>query len=138
MDLHLEDIWIQGAPAPEDVRNAMVCAMGVDNQDVRVLQRFESLKPGGEAVQLQYATKVPGEFPSRVEVVLCNDVLRERLDRLSVINAFASALGLTCLVSDDTLNPFRWLLVKPDAGYKPVFIEFVGSDQSGFRVTGEA
>jgi hypothetical protein len=61
-----------------------------------------------------------GEFPLWVEIQLKD---RARDDEMETMRELARVLGSALMVSDDTVNPYRWLRVWPDGRTEVIFVD---------------
>ena len=111
-DLHLE-----GEPSPAEIRQALARAFGLDDERIRLVPEVCELPvPSPSTVacvvhsrggQFRVSLEIyPGEPTAVPEAEFASRVCRE--------------LGCRCLISDDSLNPYRWLLVTAEAEPQPV------------------
>ena len=51
-----------------------------------------------------------------------------------LVGSVSRALGLRALVTDESPNPFTWLLVHPDGRIEPVTVDPAALDLGEFRI----
>src|SRR6266542_2852937 len=103
----------------EDVALGIAFMFGVDVSRVVVSEDITE----AEAAQVNCVLHhIDGEFQTVVEVYV-DDKRLECLPALPTIAKFAEKLGCTCLVSDDSPNPYSWMLVDSAGRARQVFLD---------------
>ncbi len=77
--------------------------------------------------------QVQGDFVLRLSIYLRTPAL-EQLDSMSIIMRFSELLHCACLVSDDSDNPYTWLLVQGLDKIQPVSLDMERLDKEEFVV----
>ncbi len=75
-----------------------------------------------------------GDFPLSLELIL-DRTLAARCTELDVARWLVDELDCRCIVSDDSLNPFTWLMVEPGGLMFRVAVEPDALDRNELRVT---
>ncbi|BCJ67119.1 hypothetical protein [Polymorphospora rubra] len=123
--------WLIDAPVPSrDIRVALAAVLG---RPVAVFGAGNPAElPGGTVLCDVWIGG--GDFPVRVD---CYAVPVEPAES-AVAAAFARRLGRDCLLPDDTLDPGRHLLARPDTTIRPVHMKITegedGDDYSELRM----
>src|SRR5699024_3280692 len=72
--------------------------------------------------------ELDGDFPVSVALFVRGDT------PTGLVGAVSRALGLRALVTDESPNPFTWLLVHPDGRHEPVTVDPEALDHGEFRI----
>lgn len=123
--------WLIDVPLPaREVHAALAATVGrpvaalgaVDPADLPIGALYCDVWIGG------------GDFPTRLD---CYAAPVEPPETV-VVSAFARRLGRACLLPDDTLDPGRLLLVRPDGTIRPVHLKVTegddGADYTNLRM----
>lgn len=84
---------------------------------------------GGDGEVLCDVYHVGGDFPALVDVFLAPAGVAEA----TAASAVAVRLGEAVLLPDDTLNPTRYVLARPDGDLSPVHVDEVETDDGPER-----
>lgn len=124
--MSLGDILFDREIAPEELRDALaeVCAVAV--ADILVVDdvaaaTFEH-RVEKHIRMLCERTLVQGEFQMLLSVY-ARDPALDTLDAKVVVGKLCNHLQCTCLISDDTPNPYRWLLIRGENDVTPAFLD---------------
>ncbi len=116
------DFLLAERVAPEPLRAAVAAALGLAPGDVAVIGDIEEILEIANTPVVIQLMDAEGEFPSHVATYRTAFEIAD-LQRVS------AALNTRALTGDDGVNPFSYLLVDPDGGIEPVFIEARDDDE---------
>lgn len=117
LELHLE-----GAQAPEDVRLAIADALGIQKEAVAVSDGEEHIADGAHTALVIRTDE--GQYGTHVTLYRGpSDASEEMLAR-----TVSRTLGVSCLISDDRLNPYSWTRVSGSA-LRAVFVDVEALDE---------
>ena len=109
-----------GRIEPERVQNALAGALE---------RRVSEIGEGPPDALLCDVYHVHGDFPTLIDVYLAPDDLAEE----TIASAVAVRLGADLLLSDDTLNPTRYVRAEPDGTLRAVHVDEVETDDGTER-----
>lgn len=117
-----EEILIDREPADEELRSALAGLFGVARGEVLVVGSVAAQEvPAGVRV-LGERGAAGGDFPARLSVYVLDAAL-EATERAAFVGEFCRRLGCSCLVSDDSPNPYAMTRVGPDGARARVYLD---------------
>ena len=125
-----EDILLNVAVEPEVLRRAVAQVLGCPMAQVRHLDAGSLTLAVGRAVDgavLLETTPTEGDFALRVTVYIRDETLlarlRSRAATSEAVTHLASLLEVRCLIADDELDPYRWVLITPEGAVQVVRLD---------------
>jgi hypothetical protein len=120
----------------ERLREAWAEVFGFGQNRVAIIDDFTDETARGERISLvAERRRQPGDFPLHLTIVLRTEGLAARVaapqDSLAAVRALCRSLECHALLSDDGPNPYRWILVRPDAPETVVRVDPDRLDESG-------
>ncbi|HEX8597162.1 MAG TPA: hypothetical protein VF952_01435 [Chloroflexia bacterium] len=118
----LDDVLVDRNLSDDEVMTALSEVLLVTASNVLVLDDIMERKADEHVKVLCVRTRVKGDFPIMLSIYLRDPAL-EHVDREVVLSKFCSILGCTCLISDDSSNPYSGLLIVGSEPPRPVFLD---------------
>jgi hypothetical protein len=122
-DLHLE-----GEPSHADIRRALAETLGLDETAIILVAEVYQLPvPSASAVACVVRDR-GGQFRVSLEIYpgAASDIPES-----DFAMRMCRHLKCRCLISDDSTNPYRWLLVTGSAEPQPVYVSVRHLDDDG-------
>jgi hypothetical protein len=111
-DLHLE-----GEPAHAEIRRALARAFGLDDERIVLVSEVCDMPAPSPSIVACVVRSRGGQFRVSLEIYPGEPTAVPEAEFASRV---CRELGCRCLISDDSLNPYRWLLVTAEAEPQPV------------------
>lgn len=111
------EINLSVSAEPASVKPALAAALEVPADALAVAASWHEL--GGSAGLACCVQRRGGDFPTSLEI----RVVERGPDPKSLAKALANILGCECLISDDSVNPFTWVLVSRDGAMTSVAVD---------------
>ena len=119
------DFLLDGDVEPEALRAALAQALSVDPDQVDMIADLSDIR---DAPVIAQVGELDGGFPMSVAVYVRREI------GLEFVQAVSRALGMRALVSDDSPNPFTWLLAHPDGSLDHVEVDPEALDREEFEI----
>jgi len=119
------DFLLSGPVEPGALRAAVADALSLPDTSVEIIGDIGEITDAPVAVQLD---DLDGDFPVSVALFVRGETPAE------LVGSVSHALGLRALVTDESPNPFTWLLVHPDGRIEPVTVDPAALDRGEFRI----
>ncbi|HEX8556833.1 MAG TPA: hypothetical protein VF668_01960 [Pyrinomonadaceae bacterium] len=123
-----EELLIDREPADDALASALAELFGVGRGDVLVVRDVAAREvPAGVRV-LGERGAAGGDFPARLSIYVLDAGL-EATDRAAFVGRFCRRLGCSCLVSDDSPNPYSMTRVGPEGARARVYLDVERLDE---------
>lgn len=113
-DLHLE-----GEPSRASIRRALAEAFGLDEEGIILVAEVCELPVPSASTVACVVRGRGGQFRVSLEIYPGGPT---ELAEPEFARRVCRQLGCRCLISDDSINPYRWLLVTGTAEPQPVHV----------------
>jgi hypothetical protein len=120
--LYWEDLLIDRELTAEEQAATLADLFGVGRADVLVFESGATPEGASAARVLCERGAVGGDFPARLSVYVDDDVPKDAESR-PLVEQFCRRLNCSCLISDDSPNPYSMLLVRPDGATQRVYLD---------------
>ncbi len=119
------DFLLSGPVEPGALRAAVADALSLPDTSVEIIGDIGEITDAPVTAQLD---DLDGDFPVSVALFVRGETPAE------LVGSVSRALGLRALVTDESPNPFTWLLVHPDGRVEPVTVDPAALDLGEFRI----
>lgn len=123
-----EEILVDREPAGEELTSALAELFGVARADVLVVRDVAAQEVAAGVRVLCELGAAGGDFPARLSVYVLDATL-EGTERADFVGRFCRRLGCSCLVSDDSPNPYAMTRVGPDGARARVYLDVERLDE---------
>ena len=108
----------------EEIREGFSPVLGVGPEDIVFVDDILAISGNvpDEVPVIIEISKTKGEFVQCLDVVLRGNRLWER-DEADGMQAFCKKTNCSCLISDDTLSSYRWVLIEPTGRIRAVTLD---------------
>lgn len=133
---------VEGTIEPGVLADVLARAFDLAPEDVHVVDQLDERVDGltdALVAQLTTSRPEPGAFSTWVELFSRGtvDAAIERVGH-DAADRVAARSGRRCLVSDDDVNPYSWILVTPGEGRRGIWVDPVALDERDVLVPDEA
>ena len=119
------DFLLSGPVEPGALRAAVADALSLPDTSVEIIGDIGEITDAPVTAQVD---ELDGDFPVSVALFVRGETPAE------LVGSVSHALGLRALVTDESPNPFTWLLVHPDGRIEPVAVDPAALDLGEFRI----
>lgn len=123
----LMDILFERMLSDTEIQRTVAFVLKSEQEEVVVVSDFEDL-PNKPYMAVCLVGWKGGEFPQYVSVYLWN-LASSVISDIELGRAFAGHLSGSCLVSDDSVNPYTMLLISPDGHVRRVALRVSNLDE---------
>jgi hypothetical protein len=105
-----QDVLLDRMFENETLAVALADVVGTPGQDVLIVDDIAAAQVNESVRVLCERTELPGDFPLKLSIFL-RDRRLERLNPVSVLLRLCAELDCSCLISDDSEDPYTMLLI---------------------------
>ena len=113
-----------------EIREGFSAVLGVGTEDIVFVEDILELSGNvsDEVPVVIERSSIEGDFVQRLDIVLRGDQLWKR-DEVNGMRLFCRRLDCSCLVTDDTPDTYRWVLIEPTGKTRVVILDGDALDQ---------
>ncbi|MDA0169538.1 hypothetical protein OJ998_10625 [Solirubrobacter taibaiensis] len=119
------DFLLSGPVEPGELRAALADALSLPEAGIEIIGDIGEITDARVTAQLD---DLDGEFPTGVSLYVRGETPSD------LVSSVSRSLGLRGLVTDESPNPFTWLLVHPDGRVESVTIDPEALDRGEFQL----
>jgi hypothetical protein len=127
------EIHLERLPERAEMAALLAKVFEVAADDVAVVEEHAHLPLTPRRLSCIYRERT-GDFPLSLELIP-DAGLVERTTEAMVARMLVEALDCRCIISDDSMNPFTWLMMEPGGLMYRVAVEPDALDRNELRVT---
>lgn len=123
-----QELLVDRELTAEKTAAAFADLFGVARAEVAVVESVAALEAAEGVKVLCERGTAGGDFPARLSVYVRDPAL-EGVEGRPLVERFSRRLGCSCLMSDDSPNPYSMLLVRPDGETRRVYLDTARLDE---------
>ena len=105
----------------------------VSPENVCIIERVEDFPPAGTKIIVCLISQLPPDFLMQLSIYVFFDKNTERKEfsSLSVAKSLCASGSVTCLISDDSENPYQFTMISGDRNTRKITVDPVALDEEG-------